>query len=193
MTLPEAKQQAIALHAEGEALLREHDFIAKLSKIGYVRIEGSFAYNLLAYPDIDFDVRSVGHPSRDKIAKLVSELIAKTNFPKVSFSDKYVTPPKAGKPEGIWLGVKLLFRDRLWKLDIWFLREDQDKYLTGDPARQVHNASSGERDAIIFIKANAVERGLYANPIGSMDIYRAVLKDGVTTIEELLAWHKTHK
>lgn len=79
----------------------------------------------------------------------------------------------------------------LWNFDLWFFDretiERAESYCDGTASRAA--GIPGARESIIEIKQELLRRGLYGFGEGkyiSMDVYRAVLEQGVTSAEQFL-------
>ena len=88
-----------------------------------------------------------------------------------------------------------------WNVDIWF-RDREDIEETIGFCRKLQEKTKNDpakRDAILSIKRNLIDRGLYGidkDPhchYHSGDIYNAVLEKNVDTVDKLMQSYPIHK
>lgn len=197
ITLEEAQRRQDELQAEGHEILNHLGIKAKLSGIGRVRIDGSFAYGLMVKPDIDIEV--IMEPVRiSLIADLAKELITESKAEATQVVTRHLNGPRRpGCPRGVYMSLKPDYGRHRWNFDIWFhaLKDRADSAF--GPGWH-HRLTPEQRNIILLLKYNLQELGRYPyssnDPasFGSVDIYRAVMNDGIKTIEELDEWRKTN-
>lgn len=113
------------LKDEGQQLLSSTGLVSVLNQYGRTFYTGSFALNLMAWPDIDlYLVPTKGPLTRPQLSCLLSELSSLENLLQI----KVEMPGMHNKnflPKGIYIGVKLQYGNwRLpWKFDIWIVGE----------------------------------------------------------------------
>jgi hypothetical protein len=133
------------------------------------------------------------------IADLARELIVEGKTESTQVVTRHLdNPRRRGVPKGVYMSLKPDYRQRRWNFDIWFhtLAGRVDAAAFGPGWHK--ELTPSQRDIILLLKWNLQEMGRYphtqTNPasFGSADIYRAVLNDGVQTIEGLDQWRRTH-
>lgn len=114
------------LKDEGQQLLRSTGLLSLLNQYGQVFYTGSFALNLMAWPDIDLYLVPEKWPlARPQLGCLLSAFSAYENMLQI----KVEMPGMHNKhflPKGIYIGLKLRYgKWRLpWKFDIWIVEEN---------------------------------------------------------------------
>ena len=175
------------LHGEATALL-EQVLLPIFNKYGKVFVGGSYAYNLLSYPDLDIDIVNES-TSKELFAKVCTELILLDGTSKFKSGDRVNYPHLyAGKrPFGYWMTVELHFGKNIWNLDIWLQKPE---WHTGDTNRyeqELLSIDDEKRITILSLKEELLNKKLYGlgKEFMSVDVYEGVLRGGVKTIDEL--------
>ena len=173
------KQQK-ELQKEGNRLLKRTGLIEFLSQFGTVRINGSLASGLMVWPDIDLEV--------------VSETISEDNFWKAvrflfsiekhnTFIQDFRESTNPNTPKGLYIGKKINEGKNIWKIDIWFITPRQDGELNYND--WIKDKLTEENKKIILeIKNQIYDDPKYRKEIFSIDIYKAVIENGVKNLEE---------
>ncbi len=171
------------LHEEADGLLWSRGLHALLSRYGVPRVEGSYALRLMTWRDLDIYLvgSSLASSSFFALGGCLAELLSPV---KMSHRNEYLgrTP---GLPRGLYWGVYLGDeRAGAWKIDIWAV--DQGEYeRVAEAGREISARLTDEyRSRILDIKAACWRDPRYRKQYSSMDIYRAVLDDGVSTVAE---------
>jgi hypothetical protein len=146
-------------------------------------VGGSYSYDLMVWRDLDVYALD---PDRDLRACFEVGYALSARLPawKARFTNNF-----GGKPNGYYWGLKTGDeRAGAWKLDVWFL--DQEDYS----AHRAYSAAMGRRlttetrAAICAIKESYWRRAEYRDTVTSADIYRAVLDHGVRRLEDFAQW-----
>lgn len=180
-----------ALQDEASEVAAELDLVARLARVGEPTRVGSAALGVMVRRDLDYTVTCAQlEEVRDAIAQLGAALAGHPQVRQVAIRDdtgRWNTDPLY--PDGLYLGVQCRSaRGSDWNLDLWFVDE---------PERQPDLAHLGEllpaltdehRVAILQIKHARASRPEHRAATTSYDVYRAVLDDGVSTVEEFDAW-----
>ena len=90
----------------------------------------------------------------------------------------------------VWFhGFNAIIDGEEWNFDLWFFDEETiekaERYC--DKIADMSKKQQGSRDIILKIKQELIERNMYGfYQYASMDVYRAVLEQGICDTEELL-------
>ncbi len=193
MTIPDdlpAQQQD--LQAVADMVYDDLHLASLLAPVGDPIRVGSSALGLMVRRDLDVTVvcPKLGDDTRDAVAQIGARLTADPHVRQVRFRNDtghWNTDPSY--PDGIYLGVQYRSPSAQdWSLDIWFVDEPDRQpdlaHLRTMPARLTGDA----RIAILAIKRAWAERAEYGTSVGSFDVYRSVLDDGVRTPEQFDRW-----
>jgi hypothetical protein len=193
--LVEAKRREQELFDQGTRWLEATNLIELLQPLGDVQLDGSFAYRLLVKPDIDFHIYN-DDPDFSVATAIARKMLDFPDIVRFRMVNTYVNKPKPGEPKGHFLGLKLQFEDRLWTLDVWVIRPEDKNDSATFPPDWYKKLTPEQHDTILLIKHQLKEAGRYGGATGdkfaSADVYRAVMNDGITHIDQLMEWRKTH-
>lgn len=165
---------------EADLLLRRSDLLEVLSKYGEIYIRGSYELDLMV--DSDIDIYVVNNKLDKKLAiKALNELVEKNDFRGYMFYD-FVKRRRKGFPKGYYLGAKTRFKNKKWKIDIWFMNE-MDRGSDRMMNYIKNNLNDKSKKTILKIKKQAKDKRL---DVSSHLIYLAVIKRGVKSFREFI-------
>lgn len=165
-----------------DRLLYEFGLFDKLAEIGKPHIIGSYRMDMMAWNDLDIDIENDAM-SLDKIYELSIFII--DTFRPVWYEAKEEINAEGKK---VWFqGFETMITGELWNVDLWFFDKETiveaEKYCDNI----VNNTSQEQKDIIVRIKSELMERGLYSfEQYKSVDVYKAVLESNVSNVEEFL-------
>lgn len=141
--------------------------------------------DMMAWNDLDIDIENQ--------TMSIDKLYGLTNYIFHTFPPLWYEAKEEINEEGktVWFhGSHTMIEDELWNLDLWFFDFDTNTkaecycFNIMEMARQI----PGSREHIIRIKQELQERKLYGfYQYSSMDVYRAVLEQGITDTDDLLS------
>jgi len=176
---------------QSEAVTVEHDLGLEelLGQIGRPVRVGSAALGLMVWRDLDITVIC---PRLD--IALVSQLGARlARHPRVrqvilrDNTGAWNTDPSY--PDGLYLG--LAHRSSAgydWNVDIWFVDEPERQPDLAHLQSVPPELSADTREAILRIKTAWSARPEYGRTVKSVDIYTAVLRSDVRTLDAFKEW-----
>lgn len=164
---------------EADLLLQKSQLLAFLKRYGQVKLTGAYRLNLMLNGDIDIHIINP-KINKDLAIEILNELIGQGFFNGYLFYD-WVKFRKAEFPKGYYLGLKKKFNRKKWKIDIWFLKNDDHK--ENDLMDLVErNLNEKNKLTILEFKNLRNKRNL---KIPSAKIYQAVIEKDVASFEEL--------
>jgi hypothetical protein len=170
-----------------EEILSELQLVQLWSQFGRPVIVGALAYDLMFDYDIDMEIYcpdlKIGHGFQ-----VLADCALNPHVRQAAFLNALETPDKA-------LYWKLQYLDRHgneWKIDMWSAPEDYPLPRAENLIAPMQRALDREsRAAILALKqARKADSSLKCL---SIDIYRAVIDDGVRTPEQLRTWLEQHE
>ena len=172
------------IRERADKILHETGLLAELSKYGEVHPIGSYRMDIMAWNDIDIDVRNDGMS--------LEKLYALTKYVLETFRPVWYEAKEEITDEGktVWFhGWEAYIEDELWNFDIWFFDEETitkaEEFCDGISAKLA--ADPAKKEVIAQIKRDLIGRGMYSfEQFCSMDVYRAVLELGMTSAEEMM-------
>lgn len=148
---------------------------------GVPKLVGAAAYGLMVAPDIDIEIYCT-EPKVEMGFSVVSEVARIPGIWKVRFSNELDAPD-----HGLYWQLRYRpSRTEVWKIDMWLLAGDHPGPRSDDLVEAMDRALTEEtRIAILTIKEAIESR----NDVHSINIYEAVLDDGVRSTADFLTWH----
>jgi len=177
-----AERLAMAKHILTQLQLIEH-----WSRFGNPVIVGAVAYGLVVAPDIDIEIFCETPAIPDGFAVLQACALH-PRVSKAQFANKLAKPD-----QGLYWQLRYLGEDgQTWNLDMWSLRHDHPGPYAAALVAPMKQALNDEaRHAILTIKEQVLsDISLHC---GSINIYRAVLDDGIRTTEQFRLWLDQHQ
>jgi hypothetical protein len=178
------------LREEAEAVAADLNLSEQLGHLGHPVWVGSVALGLMVRPDLDITV--VCQELDESAVVALGGLFALQLYVRqVTYRDDtamWNDEPET-YPDGLYLGVKYC-RDpeREWNLDIWFVDEPDRQPDLAHLRTLAPRLDHERRVAILRIKDHAAARPEYGRSVRSIDVYTAVLDDGVRTPAEFDQW-----
>jgi hypothetical protein len=185
--------QASRLRVEAGEVLAAADLPAVLADIGSVEVIGSYVSGLMVWRDLDVMVTAPAATAAGVLAA-AARLAAGGRLVGVDFRDERGErrPTPAWTDERYYVVCRYDWPAGVWKIDItvWLHAVDRPH---GTLARRLATEVSGQqRLAILRIKDAWHRQPAYPQQVSGMDIYTAVLEDGITTADEFTGWLTTH-
>ena len=173
------------LHKEAERILLELNLINFLSRLGKPTIVGSFALNLMSWPDIDIVV--VSEMEIQGYLDTANYLFQKQNVYSLNLQD-FRKSIYSDRPQGLYCGVCYLVKPKtFWKIDIWFLPDAKALDLVKSVKSKLNDKN---RLTILKIKNEMRESTKHGKEVSGMDVYKAVLEKGVKNLTEFRSYLK---
>ena len=138
---------------------------------------------MMVWNDLDIDIENDAM-SLNQLYELTA--FVTNTFHPLWYEAKEVTDT-AGKRA--WFhGFETTVTGELWNIDLWFLDKagiaDAESYCD----RIVQNTDQSQKKVIMDLKRELLRRGLYSfEQYKSMDVYKAVMENGVKNIDEFLS------
>jgi len=192
MTDQELLEQAHDLRTEASRLLYNEGLFSLISSVGPACIIGSFALDLMTWPDLDISVQLPDDKDISTFFDLGREIANKFQATKMSFSNQFIRPD-VPFDHGLYWGIQLLYAGRTWKIDLWGYGDDAYQANLKDLDRLRRQHQDANRIAILRIKNEVCQRPEYRVQISSMQIYEAVTQYHIQTAEEFDKWRLGRK
>jgi len=167
-------------------ILAKTNAIEIFSKLGKVEIIGSLRLKLMYRLDIDLVVISE-KIEKTKAQKITKQFLDTGIFQTVTLAD-YQTFPAYNMPLGFYWELTITHQNKNWKFDVWYLRPEEkytDMFLSSIKKFESALVKNPEKAEIILKIKEAYFDGVkYKDKVKSVDIYTAVLENGVNNVEE---------
>lgn len=185
-------EQANQLKAEADRLLDNSGIIAILSKFGKVHITGSYAYNLMTWRDIDLclEIKNIRTDILFDIGKEISKI---PEVGSMYFRNEFVLKTD-GNPLAMFWCIDFYFQNGIkWKIDVLISNSKEVTRVMKIGTNLLKKIDDTKRKTILKIKSALSKSPEYRRTFGSKDIYKAVIEDNISTIDEWYEWLKKKK
>lgn len=170
------------IRRNADRILYDCGLLDMLRECGTPHTVGSYQMDMMAWNDLDIDIENDGMDMR-KLYRLTGRILE-------TFRPSWYEAKEERTQEGktVWFhGFEAMVDGQLWNVDLWFFDRETIAEAERYCSRIAGAASARQREQILAIKRGLLDRDLYAfDKFRSMDVYRAVLEEGVGDIDELL-------
>lgn len=175
------------LQKEAQAIIANQELWQPLLSNGKIIVGGSTFLNLLVYPDLDIYFETDSDPIAI-LAEAASHFIKQPNIPVMDLQKNLHEKYPGKVPEGIFLQCRLNNGKRIWKIDIWVVKNPQvvaDKMQEAQHFKDI--MTSKQSELILQVKTRL------AAPFGrtpcfcSYNVYKAVLEEGLNDADAVIA------
>ncbi len=167
------------LQHQASRLLHDLNLMSVLQLAGEPKIAGSAELGLMVWPDIDLEVVSPEQPELSLALDIVRRLMLEAEMRKLNIVDDRRSP-KPDIPKGIYIGPDVRHGDLAWQVDIWIVNSDDARRRCQLTERIRSKLNDANRSTILQIKQVVAASDKYHRGISSVDIYAAVLDQGVS-------------
>ena len=185
-----ALDNAAELLAEADEIIHKRGIDDILQSHGKVCYTGSYALDLMAWPDIDIIMMMDDDPlCLDKFFDIGRQVAAVDGVDKMQFWNA-VTWDDPNLPRGLYWGLRLntASRDIPWKMDIWSTGIDEFEKNQKIMARLKGALTEDARKLIVELKYSLITPEGRTPQGSGFYIYEAVLFEGLTEREDILAY-----
>jgi hypothetical protein len=181
-------EKASLLKESGKKLLDSKKIVEELSKFGHVKFTGSYALDLMVWPDIDMQVE-IDANTHDRIrvfSDLAYKFLQDSDFKNVKLIN-FTPGKKPGMPTGMYMGLTCKHNGQSWKIDIWAL-DPEHIHNNVNYMNQVElKLTKNLKEFIIDWKHKLLRDGRIPQ-FGSYMLYKAVLFEGMKGDDEILKY-----
>ncbi len=158
---------SIKTHEEADTILGSTKIVNLLSKLGNVRVGGSYYTDLMYGPDIDISV-ATNNP-RESAIKFLNHIIKKRVFQKYQYGD-FENFPRENRPKAHIIVLILPFNNRRWEIEVWFVKEHSKSQI--ELEEKLKQLPHETKVKIIEQKAKREKSGIDKHSLSSLDIYK---------------------
>jgi hypothetical protein len=177
---------------EADVILYKKGLHGILQKYGEVKVGGSYILNLMTWRDLDIYLVNdkLAVASFFELGKQMAEILSPV---KMHYRNERISKSKS-LPEGLYWGTYLGDeRKDSWKIDVWCLPYAQWKNLNKGSEQIKSQLTPRNRKIILEIKERCWRQPAYRFDFTSIDIYDAVLEQGITNYKDFAGFIKKHK
>jgi hypothetical protein len=183
-----------ALQAEATAILADLDLAAAVADVGPMLLAGSYVSGLMCWPDLDVMVFAGAGFSPPDVLRLLQRIVDRPGVVGFDYRDERGprSPTGTARDERYHVVIELVRADRSWRIDLTLWLNDPHANVTAWHEALRDSVTADQRGAILRIKDVWYRRPSYPDRVGGVQIYTAVLDDGVRTPQEFAAWLVAH-
>jgi len=179
------------LREEAERLLESTGIVRLLSRHGAVSATGSYLYDLMTWRDVDLCLALEDPGSLDVVFEIGRGLAALQGVGAMYYRNELVLETE-GNPRAVFWCVEVRDEDGAeWKVDVLIAKPEEVARVLAPGRRLVEELTEESRASILEIKAALSREPGYRREFSGRDVYEAVLRHGVGSLEEWRAWWAT--
>lgn len=184
-----AARQA-ALQAEARELLGAPDLAALLDGIGPPLLAGSFVSGLMCWREVDVMVLAGPDFSPQDVMRLAGRIVGLAGVTGLEYRDERGPRCVTGqvRDERYHLPVTVEWARHAWQIDLTLWLHDPHRNVTQWHEELRERITGEQRRAVLRIKDEWHRRPEYPGEVGGLEVYTAVLEDGVRTPEQFASW-----
>lgn len=181
MTTEELLKQQDELQKEGKQLLEKIGLLEFISRFAKPEIVGSMASGLMVWPDIDLELVVDRFNDEDYWETVKFMFYIKEIYHSIYIQD-FRKSQNPNTPKGLYIGTKIENEGKEWKIDLWFILphikglENMNEWIKG-------KLNDENRAIILNIKSELYKNIKYTKDFFSIDIYKAVINNGVQDLD----------
>jgi hypothetical protein len=178
-----------ALQDQAREMLAALDLAALVAEAGPSLVTGSFVSGLMGWPEVDVMVHVGRDFSPPDVMGLLARIVARPEVTGLDYRDERGPRCVTGeiRDERYHVTLMVEFTQR-WQIDLTLWLHDPHRNVTQWHEELRERITAEQRIAALRIKDYWHRQPAYPHQVGGLDIYTAVIDDGVRTLEEFAAW-----
>jgi hypothetical protein len=183
-----------ALQAEAQQVLAELSLATLFADVGPLLLAGSFVSGLMCWPEIDVMVLAGGDFSPQDVLGLAQRIVGQAAVTSLEYHDERGPrcPTAQVRDERYHVPFTVERAGQSWRIDLTLWLNDAHLNVTRWHEELRERITPGQRSAVLRIKDVWHRRPDYPDQVGGLDIYTAVIDDGVRTPDQFAAWLADH-
>jgi hypothetical protein len=178
-----------ALQDRAREMLAGLDLAALTAQAGPLLVTGSFVSGLMVWPEVDVMVLVGPDFSPPDVMGLLARIVPQAGVIALDYRDergpRCVTGQLRDERYHVTLTVEHPAR---WQIDLTLWLHDLHRNVTRWHEELRERITAEQRIAVLRIKDHWHRQPAYPHHVGGLDIYTAVIDDGVRTLDEFAAW-----
>ena len=174
-------------------MLAELDLAGLVADVGPLQVTGSFVSGLMCWRELDVMVFTGSDFSPEDVMALLGRIAGRTDVTGLDYRDergpRCVTGQLRDERYHATLTVEQAGR---WQIDLTLWLHDLHRNVTLWHEELRERITAGQRIAVLRIKDHWHRQPAYPHRVGGLDIYTAVLDDGIRTVDDFAVWLAQH-
>ncbi|MFC4111710.1 hypothetical protein [Nonomuraea zeae] len=190
----ELSARQAALRAEAAEALAELDLAALVAGTGPMLFTGSYVSHLMCWPEVDVMVHAGAGFAPDDVLRLLQRIVEHPGVVGFDYRDERGprSPTGTTRDERYHVPIAFARNGRDWRIDLTLWLNDPHTNLPAWHETLRDTITAGQRSAVLRIKDVWHRLPGYPDRIGGLQIYTAVIDDGVRTPEQFGTWLVAH-
>lgn len=183
-----------ALQEEARQVLAELDLAALVADIGPLLLAGSFVSGLMCWRELDVMVLAGGDFSPQDVLRLLQRIIERTGATALEYHDERGSRCVTGqlRDERYHVPFTVERAGQSWRVDLTLWLHGAHLNVTRWHQELRERITAEQRSAVLRIKDAWHRRPSYSDQVGGLDIYTAVIDDGVRAPRQFATWLASH-
>ena len=179
-----------ALQAEAREVLAGLDLAALTAGIGPPLVTGSFVSGLMCWREVDVMVLAGSDFSPQDVMWLLARLVGRVAVTSLEYHDERGPRCVTGqvRDERYHVTFTVDRAGQPWQIDLTLWLHDAHLNVTRWHEELRERITAEQRSAVLRIKDAWHRRPEYPGQVGGLDIYTAVIEDGVRTPDQFATW-----
>lgn len=179
-----------ALQEEGRQVLAALDLAELTAAVGPFLVTGSLVSGLMCWPEVDVMVRVGSSFSPDDVMRLLARIVSRPGVTGLDYRDERGPRCVTGqvRDERYHVTLTVEHAGRCWQVDVTLWLHDLHANVTRWHEDLRERITAEQRIAVLRVKDDWHCRPGYPHLVGGLQIYTAVLDDGVRTPDQFAAW-----
>jgi hypothetical protein len=186
----ELASRRAALRAAASELLDELDRSEVFTDLGPLTVTGSYVSDLMCWRDLDIGVLVGNAFTPSDVLGLLTQIVEMPGVVGFDYRDERSDRSPTGQVRDERYHVPLLVNraDGTWRVDLTLWLHDPHQNVTDWHQALRESITDEQRAAVLRIKDVWHRSPSYPDQVGGLEIYTAVIDDGVTTPLEFRDW-----
>jgi len=165
------------------------DLAALTGDVGPLLVTGSFVSGLMCWRELDVMVLAGRDFSPGDVMGLLARIVRRPGVTGLDYRDERGPRCVTGQLRDERYHVTLTVEHAgEWQIDLTLWLHDLHRNVTRWHEELRDRITAEERIAVLRIKDDWHRRPAYPHQVGGLDIYTAVLEDGIRTLDQFAAW-----
>ncbi|HTS98067.1 MAG TPA: hypothetical protein VMI33_15765 [Streptosporangiaceae bacterium] len=179
-----------ALQAEAQEVLAGLDLAALVAGTGPLLMAGSFVSGLMCWRELDVMVLAGADFSPPDVMRLLQRVVGRGGVTSLEYHDERGPrcPTGQARDERYHVPFTVERAGHRWRIDLTLWLHDAHLNVTLWHQELRERITPAQRAAVLRIKDARHRRPDYPDQVGGLDIYTAVIDDGVRTTRQFAAW-----
>lgn len=182
------------MRAEAAAILVDLDLAATVAGIGPMLLAGSYVSGLMCWPDLDVMVFACADFAPHDVLRLLHRIVGRPGVVGFDYRDERGprSPTGTVRDERYHVVIHLARDGRTWRIDVTLWLNDPHVNVAAWHETLRDTLTAEQRAAILRVKDVWCRLPSYPERVGGLQIYHAVLEDGVRTPQQFASWLAAH-